>query len=539
MSITRLLLLLLFLGLPAAHAARPWFILFGSEACDECAEIKEMWEERENEEEQTPPLLIFVNIDQGGNYAFLKQLEKRMQVSRPGNAFPILLLGNRFVAGVDGLLEVADDFADLLEQTPPLPELAPLQQLADHTAATEKMTVWEAPPRGRETTLSAPAGPPPRLLYFLSKGCAKCSRQLRELQQLAATLPELQLDCYDIATTAGQLQLQRARDRFALPDNTANLAPMVVWPDGYVTGRLATSEELTTALRRPLADKPFWDAPFTPKEQRQWRASQDRLLGTATAWMVILAGLLDGLNPCAFATSIFLIGYLLYLKRRPRQIILTGAAFCFGVFLTYLLFGLGLSFLIDFLGRFPWIKAAIYLLFGTAGLALAFLHARDALRYRRRQRASDMDMGLSAQTHRRIHEAIRRWTQVSAWLLLPAAILLGALVSSMELACTGQVYLPTLAAINANGVTPRALLLLLLYNISFIIPLLIVAALAALGVGARALAGWARRHVLATKLTMALLFVILSALMLILGWKEIPRRVTHTAVNCLQTDRAP
>lgn len=399
------------------------------------------------------------------------------------------------------------------------------------------IAAWDAP--SASATATDANKEPRRLLYFLSKGCAKCSRQLRELQELAGRLPTLQLDCYDIATPAGQLQLQRAKLIFNLPDNDANLAPMVAWQSGYITGRLAGSEELATALLRETATPPFWDAPFTPAEQRRWRASQDRLLGTATTGVVILAGLLDGLNPCAFATSIFLIGYLLYLKRRPRQIILIGGAFCFGVFLAYLLFGLGLSFLIDFLGNFPWVKAGIYLFFGAAGLVLAVMHGRDAFKYRRRQRASDMDMGLSAQTHRRIHDAIRHWTSVSQWLLLPAAILLGAVVSSLELACTGQVYLPTLVAINAAGINLRAVLLLLVYNVSFIVPLLIVAVLAALGVGAKALAGWARRHVLATKLVMALLFVSLSGLMLIFAWQEIPRAIPHAALNCLQHSRLP
>lgn len=105
MSILRLSFLLLLLCLPTLRASRPWFILFGSEECDECVEIKEMWQEREADGET--PLLIFINIDQKDNYAFLKRLERTLQITRPGNAFPILMLGNRFVAGVNGLLEMS------------------------------------------------------------------------------------------------------------------------------------------------------------------------------------------------------------------------------------------------------------------------------------------------------------------------------------------------------------------------------------------------------------------------------------------------
>ena len=97
--------------------------------------------------------------------------------------------------------------------------------------------------------------------------------------------------------------------------------------------------------------------------------------------------------------------------------------------------------------------------------------------------------------------------------MIPAALLLGAIVSSMELACTGQIYLPTLAAINADGINLRAVLLLLLYNFFFILPLAIITALAVMGVGAQPVAAWARKNVVATKVAMAVLFACLAVLM--------------------------
>ena len=171
-----------------------------------------------------------------------------------------------------------------------------------------------------------------------------------------------------------------------------------------------------------------------------------------------------------FCHSVFLIGYLLYLKRSRREIALVGAGFCLGVFCTYLLFGLGLSFLIDFLNRMLWLKITIYAVFGVAGLYLCFGHLRDAFRFRRTGKASTFSLGLSIERHRRIHDQIRRLSDKRSWLMFPCSLLLCWIVSSLELACTGQVYLPTLAAINAHGLNTRALLLLLLYNLFFILP---------------------------------------------------------------------
>ena len=124
-----------------------------------------------------------------------------------------------------------------------------------------------------------------------------------------------------------------------------------------------------------------------------------------------------------------------------------------------------------------------------------------------------MALGLDKQTHQRIHTWIKRLTDHKSWLMIPAALLLGAIVSSMELACTGQIYLPTLAAINADGINLRAVLLLLLYNFFFILPLAIITALAVMGVGAQPVAAWARKNVVATKVAMAVLFACLAVLM--------------------------
>ena len=228
---------------------------------------------------------------------------------------------------------------------------------------------------------------------------------------------------------------------------------------------------------------------------------------------ILLAGLVDGVNPCAFATVIFLVSYLLYLRRGRRFVLMAGLLFCAGVFTSYLLFGVGLSFVVDYLNRFIIVKRIFYWAFALVGLILAILHLRDALRYRHSGNAADMEMGLNAQTHRKIHDKIHRWAELTGWLALPATVLLGVVVSAMEFACTGQIYLPIIIAINSAGFNLRAMIFLLLYNFIFILPLLAVTVLAYFGIGAKSLAAFARNHVFATKALMALLFLLLAIVM--------------------------
>ncbi|NLE56420.1 MAG: hypothetical protein GX617_15895, partial [Lentisphaerae bacterium] len=473
-----------------------WFILFGSRGCAECDELKAMW--RDYGQDKSVPVMVFVDIEQGGNYQLLKRIEQHLAISQPAATFPILLVGDRMVSGVAGFFDIFDDVPVLSQQMPELMELAPvLAQLGQHRGVVVDYAPAVVAGQSVEP-LPSSAGPGGggQFLFLVQKGCERCSRQLRELRLLAVDRPGLDVQCYDIGTPDGQVMLERVRRQFAIPESDESPVPMVVWQDGYVSLRLVTVEELRKVVL--TGGDVFWMRPITASEREHFTAKQGAFLGRMSFAVIVAAGLIDGFNPCAFATSLFLIGYLIYLKRRPRQILCVGASFCLGVFTTYLLFGFGLSFLIDFLASLTWVKALLYAVFGAVSLVLAVLHCRDALVVRRSGRASDMSMGLSMQNHRRIHDHIKRLTAAESSLMLPAALLLGAVVSSLELACTGQIYLPTIAAINNAGFNLRAVAFLALYNVSFILPLALITALAAAGIGMQAVARLAKRHVFST-----------------------------------------
>ena len=57
---------------------------------------------------------------------------------------------------------------------------------------------------------------------------------------------------------------------------------------------------------------------------------------------VFLAGLLDGVNPCAFSAMVFLISALALAGRSKRTMLAIGLSYACGVFITYSLIGAGL-----------------------------------------------------------------------------------------------------------------------------------------------------------------------------------------------------
>jgi len=88
-------------------------------------------------------------------------------------------------------------------------------------------------------------------------------------------------------------------------------------------------------------------------------------------------------------------------------------------------------------------------------------------------------------------------------------------VSILELACTGQVYLPTIVfMLGRSGSQLSAVFYLLVYNVFFIVPLLIVFGFVYKGVSSRSVAKIMEARVGMVKLGLAFVFFTVAALLL-------------------------
>jgi hypothetical protein len=101
--------------------------------------------------------------------------------------------------------------------------------------------------------------------------------------------------------------------------------------------------------------------------------------------------------------------------------------------------------------------------------------------------------------------------------LLAGSLVIGIAVTALESVCTGQVYVPTLVLV----VKTRASILrgagyLLLYNVMFLLPLVIAFVVTYHGLKTEKLLAWSKRNVVPSKILLGLLFVVLAMLMWVL-----------------------
>lgn len=237
---------------------------------------------------------------------------------------------------------------------------------------------------------------------------------------------------------------------------------------------------------------------------------------------IISVGLIDGINPCAFTVIVFFMSFLFFVGYSRREIFIVGSAFIAAVFLTYSLIGLGIFSSLRHLPIFIIFSRLMYYLTGALALVLGILSLIDFWQYQKTKNTDKILLKLPDFLKKRITKAInqsldkRRRNFKDILSLLSASFSCGIIVSFLESACTGQMYLPTIVFMVKNSsLKLSALLYLLVYNIMFVLPLIAVFLLAGFGVASGTFSRFTHKNLGVVKLVTALLFLLLAALLLI------------------------
>jgi cytochrome c biogenesis protein CcdA len=238
-----------------------------------------------------------------------------------------------------------------------------------------------------------------------------------------------------------------------------------------------------------------------------------------TPLAVIAAGSIDGINPCAFTVIVFFVSFLALQGFRRLHLAVVGSFFIAGVFITYLLIGLGLLGFFYKLSAFWQVRMAVNLIIGAVSIAFGIAALIDAAKYRKSGKTDGMLLSLPQAVKERIHAVIGmryrgaggREQSRTMMRLIITAFVTGFLVSLLEAVCTGQMYLPTIIfVLKSTTLKLVAFAYLVLYNIMFIVPLAIILVFSVLGTSSGQFSRFMARHFLAVKVMMAALFFILG-----------------------------
>ena len=353
--------------------------------------------------------------------------------------------------------------------------------------------------------------PPLKICEFRKSGCSSCNRLSLSLNYLKKKYPkEIDLTTYNINSNDAKILLEAYCQKYEIEESIHLATPALFFGNnGIVSKENFKNLDIIPIIvksidnRGSIPTKNISESDISLAKQ----AIYDRYV--AISWgAVLFAGLLDGINPCAFITIIFLLSYLSLMKYSRKDIALVGMSFTLSVFLTYLLIGLGLLNFVQFIQEVDYLYDAVYYSAILFALIVALLNFYDYYKIKKGS-LNDMTLKLNKNLRERINAIIRKNVKVRHYVL--GAFMMGFGISILELACTGQVYLPTVVfIINTQGIQFRATLLLIAYNVAFIVPLIIIFALFWHGSSEKTISQWLTNNAGKIKLSMGILFIFLA-----------------------------
>ncbi len=341
---------------------------------------------------------------------------------------------------------------------------------------------------------------------FVSPTCVHCNKLKREYwPQLKEKYKDtVHFTEYDLSADGNHLIFMETAKAYGLTEGLGYPAAAVgkTFLMGY-PNQIGTYAE--TAIERALLLGEKTDVRTASAQE------PEKAFKKITFWAIVGAGLVDGINPCAFAVIVFFISFLTVYKYNRREIILVGAAYCFAVFCAYLLLGFGVFKFLYAMRGFSYVIKGFYML--TAALCLLFfaLSVYDFWIYFKTKKADGMLLQLPLGLKTRIHKIMGfflRDKNKSALRLTFAALAVGFGVSLVEAVCTGQVYVPTCVLIMQDpAFRARAVFYLVLYNLMFIVPLIAVFVLALLGYESKGFNEFLKKHLGLTKVLLCVVFL--------------------------------
>lgn len=221
-----------------------------------------------------------------------------------------------------------------------------------------------------------------------------------------------------------------------------------------------------------------------------------------TLSVILVSAAVDSINPCAIGVLILMISVVLGGKGSVGRLLLLGFLYIGAIYVTYLSAGLGLIY---FLSNIPLaVTEYLALIVGSFVILAGLLEVKDFFWY-----GQGFSLQIPPYFAKKIHDLSQNMT-------IPGVILLGAFIAGVELPCTGAPYLAiiTLLSLNFNF---QAFLLLLIYNVIFVAPLVVILLLVALGTKVTAIKKWKQNNKGYMRFAIGYLLVALGWLLILIA----------------------
>jgi hypothetical protein len=443
------------------------------------------------------------SVDQLRNYDLLIKFEKGLKDE--DNDLPIVIIGDKILGGE---FEIRKELEGLVRD---YSEKGGTAWPSLRVEETEEEGWIPGPPTDEDRKSD-------KIIYaaFLyMPGCLHCEEMKAEMKKWTSKISDLRIRIFSLTKEENKRLDEALSQIYQIPESERLVDHKLYMGEDYLWSEdlhLESFQKLIAKYRDKGAPPP-WEKVTKEALEKGEKSIVERFRRWSLS-AVLVAGFIDGINPCAFATMIFLVSYLTFAGKKGREILLYGIVFTSGVFIAYLLVGMGLMTFLHQLSSFPLVSKGVYLFIAFFAFTLGIISLYDYILFRR-GKVAKWNLQLPSGLKKKTREVIREQARFNGGLF--ATFGAGFIIAVCTVICTGQVYLPTIGFVmGIPELRKNAIFNLILYNIMYIVPLVGVFVLAFFGVTSEKMATVTRKHTGTVKLLTAILFLALAALLFLL-----------------------
>jgi cytochrome c biogenesis protein CcdA/glutaredoxin len=333
--------------------------------------------------------------------------------------------------------------------------------------------------------------------YFYGDGCSHCEKVKPILADLSVKYPDVdirQLEVYNNVTnqeTFARMSRQYGVSSPGVPTIYIGTTAMV--GDVDIKDRL---EATILAEKERIASCNGTAQTVTPDKDPACTQESPQL----SLPLIIFAAVVDSANPCGLSVLVFLLIPIAAAGSR-RRIMLVGGAYITAMFLFHLLVGIGLFSMFSLSG----FSRTFALIGGVVALLLGIITITDVLRNK-----ETFILSIPESQKGRLGNYIRIAS-------LPAAFVLGILAGILGFSCTGGIYISILGLMGREMTVMSGLPWLALYNLVYILPLILITLLIAYGISPERADSMRAEYKRMLRMVIGVILVVLGAVIL-LGW---------------------
>lgn len=344
------------------------------------------------------------------------------------------------------------------------------------------------------------------IIYFYSETCPHCKAIKPFLDEIEAKYGEkISIHRYDVALPES---IELYNEFCQSNDYDGKKIPLLGISDKLYVGENQIRDNLENDIETALES----DEVICPLDRmgcHEVEAAEDTdtlipnmkdISFLAVLPIVLGTGIADGINPCAFAVLIFIMAFLQEISGNKKRLARITISYIAAVLLVNIALGI-MYFYTSIKIGYPGIIRGIAI---AMAVATGLINIKDFFVY-----GKGVTLRIPVKSKKFIEALVAKAS-------VPSAIILGGAVAILEAPCSIPIYLTVLEVLKSGGHNLiKVMPYIILYNLMFILPLVVLASMVYVGTEVSFLEKWREQNKGYMKLVIGLLLLALAIAMLL------------------------